>query len=480
MNRIPRTATLQERRRNALLVKLACLGLAGCSLAGASPPVPLHRTSAVITEILALGPHAGDCAACHTMHADGQAVAYPKALIGPDDNALCDQCHTTPWTGGSYPGTIVYSGSAHGQSPATIWPGPNPPARMEAGAQSKCVNCHDPHGWPDGLGLIPYLEVAREELLCNACHDGNPATTNVQWDMQKPFRHPVQDKTNVHTGPEESVPAEFGVSPLNRRHSECQDCHNPHVAYRDPFGALPAPALSKTNLGVSRVRVSNGGPGSLPAYSFSAGVDTLSAPLAEYQLCFKCHSSWTTQPVGQTDFALVLNPANPSYHPVEAPGKNPNIAPGAFVPGWSASSWTRCGDCHGSDNGLAAGPHGSIYPAILRASNTASPAQRAMDSSEICFICHAFDVYANNQAPSATLAASRWNPAASDKGHTFHVDLHRRPCYACHVTHGSTTQPHLIATGRVPGLIAYTETPTGGSCTPTCHSAETYAINYAR
>jgi hypothetical protein len=366
------------------------------------------------------------------------------------------------------------------QSAAMIWPGPVPPARMEAGADRKCVNCHDPHGLSDMLGPIPFLALGREEVLCNTCHDGNPATANVQVDMQKPFRHPVQDKTGIHTGPEESFPADFAASPINKRHSECQDCHNPHVAYRDPLGVPPGSALSKRNLGVSRVRVTNGGPGALPAYTFSAGVDTLSTPLAEYQLCFKCHSSWTTQPFGQTNLAVVLNPANPSYHPVEEQGKDLGIASASFTTGWSASSTTRCGDCHGSDTGMAAGPHGSIFPAILKASYTASSAPRGMNPTEICFTCHVYEVYADNSAPSTTLGASRWNQAAADSGHAFHVGDRQVPCYACHVTHGSTTQPHLIATGRVPGIVSYTETPTGGSCTPTCHGIETYTINYAR
>jgi hypothetical protein len=233
-------------------------------------------------------------------------------------------------------------------------------------------------------------------------------------------------------------------------------------------------------LGVSRVRVVNGGPGSLPAYSFSAGVDTLNTPLAEYQLCFKCHSSWTTQPVGQTDFARVLNPSNPSYHPVEEQGKDLGIASGAFVTGWSASSITRCGDCHGSDTGTTSGPHGSIYAAILKAAYTPSAAPHSMNSGEICFLCHTYGVYADNTTPPLTLAASRWNPAAADSGHAFHVGDQQVPCYACHVTHGSTSQPHLIATGRVPGIISYAETPTGGTCTPTCHGPATYSINYAR
>jgi hypothetical protein len=54
------------------------------------------------------------------------------------------------------------------------------------------------------------------------------------------------------------------------------------------------------------------------------------------------------------------------------------------------------------------------------------------------------------------------------------------PCFACHVTHGSTSQPHLIVTGRSPGLTGYAQTPTGGTCTSTCHAEQTWTANYAR
>jgi hypothetical protein len=35
-------------------------------------------------------------------------------------------------------------------------------------------------------------------------------------------------------------------------------------------------------------------------------------------------------------------------------------------------------------------------------------------------------------------------------------------------------------TGRNPGILSYSESPTGGTCTATCHVATTYNTNYAR
>jgi predicted CXXCH cytochrome family protein len=456
---------------------VAVLVLLG-SLASAAPP-RLPRSLEQVTKVLAQGPHAGDCESCHSQHGGGSAIPYEHALIGPDENTLCDGCHSVPWSGGSYPGTMGYNGSSHAWSPVAIWPGPDPPGRVEAGAAGKCLNCHEPHGWQDAAGLIPSLGLAREEKLCLACHDGSPATTDIRADALKPFAHPMTFYNDRHSGPTESSPSDFAISPLNRRHAECEDCHNPHTDRGDGGLRPPAPAASKVLLGASRVGVLNGAAGSAPSYTFISGSDTLTAPVTEYQLCFKCHSSWTTQPPGQTDFALVFNPANPSSHPVEDMGANRNINFAAFASGWSGTSIMRCGDCHGSELGPA-GPHGSTYRFILKGPYTASPTPRATASNELCFNCHAYDVYANATSPAVVQGASRFNQPAVTMGHADHVDTQQVPCYACHTTHGSVTQPHLIATGRIPGIAAYSETAGGGTCTPNCHGPRTYTVNYAR
>ncbi len=466
------------------LLALAAAGAMGAALPTLRPPLHpiLHapRTEAAIRRALAESPHAGDCEQCHTTHGDDQPTVYPNALTSPDDNALCARCHGTPWSGGSFAGDVLYRGTGHGASTGMIWPGPEPGMRIEIDAATKCLNCHDPHGWTDALGEIPQLAVAREERLCLACHDGSPAKTDIASELRKPYRHPTGDISGRHTGPTESQPADFGVSPLNNRHAECEDCHNPHVSRADGGSLDGTGDASKTTLGASRVLVQNGFAGQRPQYTFIAGQDTLTAPDAEYQLCFKCHSSWTTQPSGQTDLALELNPANASFHPVEAAGRNPNISAMAFAPGWSASSLTRCGSCHGSDFGSTAGPHGSSNPFLLRRPSPASSASRAMASDELCFSCHAYDVYANPAALPGTRAASRWNGPGVANGHAEHVGAAQVPCYACHVTHGSAQQPDLIATGRNPGMIAYTSTASGGTCTTTCHAVESYTLNYAR
>jgi hypothetical protein len=103
-----------------------------------------------------------------------------------------------------------------------------------------------------------------------------------------------------------------------------------------------------------------------------------------------------------------------------------------------------------------------------------------MSSNETCFQCHDANVYWNNSSLNTVKSNSRWNPPGFKEGHTYHVSSRSVPCYACHSSHGEATRPHLIVTGRNPGLTAYTETATGGTCSPTCHGSKTYTLNYAR
>ena len=461
---------------SAVILAFLALATAAPSAAAPTPPRPA-RALDLIRSALSHGPHAGDCERCHTMHAGPTGLPEPFALVGPGDNSLCVSCHSTPWSGGSHPDSWTYARSSHGSDPNAVWPGPDPYPRTEPDAGGKCVNCHDPHGWTDAQGTIPALRYAREEALCLRCHDGSPATANVAADFAKPYTHPI-GIAGMHADTLEDTPNAFGSAPENRRHAECEDCHNPHVASADPIPPA-APNLSRRNLGISRVRPIHGGPGAPPSYVFIAGSDTLSTPIAEYQLCYKCHSSWTVQPPGQTDLALVLNPANPSFHPVEAAGADPTIALGAFAPGWSPFSRVRCGDCHGSDFGISASAHGSNYRYILRRPYLPSTLPRIMDPDDLCFTCHAWTVYADPGAPESMRSASRFNAPGVAKGHAEHTAA-SVPCGACHVTHGSTTQRHLIAVSRSPGLLTFSETASGGSCTPTCHGPATWSVNYAR
>lgn len=417
----------------------------------------------------------GECAQCHDPHASRGGTStggpYPYLLFRANDTALCGTCHDAASPSEVYPGAAPWASSSHALSSVMVWPGPQPRGRPNDDA-GKCVNCHDPHGNADAAGLIPSQAHTREQELCLPCHDGSPAP-DVRAPFNAPFRHPI-GTAGRHLAGEGGDSARFGGA---NRHAECNDCHNPHRVARDAV-APRAPAASSRVAGVSRVKVSNGAPGTRPVYTW-VGAGDLAFP-AEYEVCFKCHSSWTTQPAGQSDLAVLLNPNNASYHPVQEPGKNRNIDPLAFVNGWTWDRLTYCSDCHGSDDTAVRGPHGSQYRSILKKDYAASSAPAPMAADDLCFQCHAWNTYANPAATDAEKRASRFNTPAASGGHTFHVALQGYTCYACHQSHGSVLRPALIATGRSPGVTAYTQASGGGACAATCHVSRTYAANYAR
>ncbi len=109
--------------------------------------------------------------------------------------------------------------------------------------------------------------------------------------------------------------------------------------------------------GASGVAVANGAAGTAPTYA-SRQTSTF-----EYELCFKCHSGFTTAARAGSghpsrwalDKGIELNPANVSYHPVEAAGKNQTTAMAA-EPRWHVALQAldlrdrrdvRCLNCHG-------------------------------------------------------------------------------------------------------------------------------------
>jgi predicted CXXCH cytochrome family protein len=417
----------------------------------------------------------GSCTQCHEPHSgrDGNASGGPheKALFAPNDNALCLTCHDRRSANGLFPGSVRWTQGGHALAASMYWPGPKARPSSDSG---KCVNCHDPHGTRDTTGSpVASLLVAQDDDLCITCHSGARAR-DVRTQFTKAYHHPIELRGR-HAAGEGADSSSFSATG-NQRHSECADCHNPHEL-RDGRGMTSAPEASERIAGVSRIQVTNSSAGMRPIYTWRGPDDRAFA--AEYEVCFKCHSSWTRQPPGQSDLAALTNPANPSYHPIQARGANEKINPLAFAYGWTDRSTVYCTDCHGSDDPQARGPHGSVYESILKRPYTASPLQRAMSPDEICFNCHSFEVYADPGAPEIVQRASRFN-GPQTSGHTFHVGVQQTPCYTCHETHGSTRYSALIVTGRLPGINSYTQTTAGGSCTATCHVTRNYSVNYTR
>jgi len=422
----------------------------------------------------------------------------------------------------------------------------------------KCATCHRGHA-----AQAPNLLVkGSQSALCLTCHDGTQATANVSAEYTDPsvpdnlpgnreyYSHDVE-AASTHTRSELD---EFGGQ--TNRHSSCADCHNSHKAKgTDSTQTLTGWTASGRLAGVSGVSVENGAAGSAPTYTFLDGLPTtLPDPVTlvedypvsrEYQLCFKCHSGFTTLPANNPlkpsrdalDKGVEFNPANASFHPVEAAGKNGTDAMTASLGGtspyklWdlSINSTVRCLNCHAGGAtdpaatpplplpGTSLAPHASSNRGILLENYrdrvlkpgvdvivggvvVDSAAYNAKDFA-LCYVCHA-------EAPFAPYSES--SNATNFSFHSKHLagmtgkgdggkDIDAAGdgqsnaiCAECHFRIHSTTNkvgeqggPRLVKfSPNVEPLVAG-GTPSwtlgatsGGSCTLTCHTKEHNGLEY--
>jgi len=318
-----------------------------------------------------------ECSSCHGPHV---VQAAAGAMISDPDNTknlwtgsmidFCLKCHDgAPPLAVTDSTTVVpykVSYPAVSLQFSPFFPGWNKSAFTSAGMATNvaagitCQTCHHPHGSNNArLNAFNYdnSTVYEEEKLCLACHNPTTGPTigapDIDTLLTKAYKHPVT-VMGIHQDTENS--SNLAYDPVSsKRHSECVDCHNPHEA--TPDGAS-APTASGKIKGVG-------------------GVDTNGATINpivnQYELCYKCHSTYTILPPGQKDKAFEFDITNPSYHPVEGMGKNTGIDLLAFIAPWTDASLVYCTDCHGNDDPTGAQClTGSANEHILRAPYTAN------------------------------------------------------------------------------------------------------------
>jgi predicted CXXCH cytochrome family protein len=423
----------------------------------------------------------------------------------------------------------------------------------------RCAVCHSGH-----QAQAPSLLIkSSQSALCLTCHGSaalggapaaysdpavpaNDAATRSYYSHDGVGTSSTSPKTTSHT---QAQLDEFSVSATGgtpNRHSECADCHNPHQAQGTPAADSTLTATgaawgaSGSLAGVSGVSVANNAAGAAPTYTFLNGVDNLVT--SEYQLCFKCHSGFTTltSNVGlkPTQYALdkgvEFNPANASFHPVEAQGTNQSVKMAASLAGTSpyklwnftTTSTIRCLSCHATSTipgptptatlpapGSALPPHTSVNRGILlrnyqdRVLKTAGAAYSSGDFA-LCYVCHAEEPFANASYPASA-------NATNFPFHGLHVsalmpygagtDINtpgsgggNAICAECHFRIHSTT--NAVGTQSINGSrlvnfapnvqplnlygtispIAWTPegAPGTGSCTLTCHGYQHNALKY--
>lgn len=311
------------------------------------------------------------CSSCHDAHDNTNG----KFLVASNEfSALCLDCHIdVDWASSSHStSTATWTGSGSdpwGHIGTPIAPSTFPPYANVA--QNACANCHDSHA--ANLGARPrLLKSAAEENNCLDCHNGNVATTDIQTDINKTYNHNVFGYNLVHDPNETAL--------IGTTHVECQDCHDPHAVTN---ATASAPLANGFISGVQGIDISG---------------NPVTIITNQYELCFRCHadnpvtSSPTPRQFGSNNVRLDFETTNGTYHPVVGVGQN--ASPRGLI-GHTASSVIYCTDCHASD-GAPSGPHGSIYPRILKANYNLNETTGLSDHSDatlttefaLCAQCH--------------------------------------------------------------------------------------------
>lgn len=387
------------------------------------------------------------CTTCHDPHDD----KFGKFLVMDNTQSrLCQSCHNLDeWTT-----------SAHATASASLAGSREVWDNLKAATvrQAACESCHRPH---NAGGKHRLLRHEAEEDNCLSCHDGTVAPANIRAELAKASVHPMNLATGIHNPKEDPR--------TMRPHVECVDCHSPHRALKGATARAPfLPAVMKGAAGAN----GSGSP--------------VSPALYEYQVCYKCHAganlvhaaAVVIRVIPNADLGQLFSPNNPSYHPIEAVGKNINV-PSLSQP-LTITSRIYCTDCHGSDSPEARGPHGSRNrPLLVRRYDTADNTPESPQAYALCYGCHERNSILGNQ---------------SFPLHRLHVVGEKAPCSACHDSHGnSATQvnaangTHLINfDSRIvqPSRIAGTGptfTDQGmfrGSCTLLCHNVDHVNFSY--
>ena len=398
------------------------------------------------------------CTSCHDAHAEYKGSPEGKFLTRPTrDSELCVSCHSTP------------ARASHFLTPRQFGAAQGNEQGYGSVAQAGCKACHRSHGADTKGRLLMRREAERDDAPCLRCHSGAVAGPDIASDMSKPYSHAVDggavhDAVEGRPGAERRLPE---ASPSAPRHAVCVDCHDPHEA--TGLRAASAPDAGGALAGVWGID--------------AAGRRTEPARY-EYEICFKCHAdsankrrrSATLPRSASADDNLrrVFDPGAASYHPVVAPGRNPDV-PSLRRP-YTTVSHVYCTDCHSSDSGPGAGgtgargPHGSVYPPLLERSYvTADPSVESPAAYALCYKCHDRDVLLSDRS--------------AFRLHRRHVVDERSPCSACHSAHGVSAlagnpvnNAHLIdfdTTVVQPNALGARQYVARGSrtgsCSLTCH-----------
>ena len=387
------------------------------------------------------------CTSCHDPHDD----SLGDFLVMPNQNSrLCVECHRKDG----------WSTSSHGQSNKS-WNGqgrnPWPNSKERSVSGNACRNCHETHQSGGGPMLLRH---ASEGENCAACHYGNVAGKDVMTSFEQISAHPVTRITQAHDPAESAVIAD--------RHVACSDCHDPHKPQDGRpgnSGIRPAPKVRGVDLNNSEQRPASRG----------------------YQVCLRCHGNspgkrtpQVRRQLDQNNVRAEIQPGNPSFHPIAAPGRNPDVP--SLIDPWNEQSMMDCVDCHNSNSaatsGGTQGPHGSSFePILVMNYETTDNTPESPYAYALCYNCHSRNSILNDE---------------SFQYHDKHIRDLRTPCSVCHDPHGvSVTQGNSVNNSHLINFDTTTVRPNqngllrfvdqgrfSGSCDLLCHGDNHSDENY--
>ena len=273
-----------------------------------------------------------------------------------------------------------------------------------------CGSCHVGHGSPRTRMMPTALN-----QMCLGCHSdegaratargkgilvGGDGLANIATEFNKTSRHPLDAAGQTSSRPV----SRRGISSSTSVPSAlvCSDCHDAHYTVK---------AAAWTPGGNQVKPIGNARHG----------------PSPEHDLCYRCHG--TTANTG-LDVQRLVRSANPSYHPVEAAGRNTDVP--SLIQPYTAQSIVACTDCHGSNDANGPrGPHGSTFEPLLRANyRTDSGQTETTYAYALCYRCH------NRTSILSETGSFRY--------HKKHIVDEKASCRACHNSHGSSQYSHLI------------------------------------
>jgi len=305
-----------------------------------------------------------------------------------------------------------------------------------------CPACHVGHG-ESGSPMLP----APQSELCLGCHGSQgkrdqavmrgragavPSPRLLSDTLAQPFVHPVDEHAFSRNEPGAVT---------------CTSCHSAHRGMSVNKSAGEISAVAKRS--------------------------PRNPMRTEFEMCLDCHARQGPPTGDPTDIGGLIDPRNPSFHPVKSPSKDG--APSVLTS--MAGREINCTDCHGNAaSGGARGPHGSPVKGILKVGYSATDGNAESEQAYgLCYSCH---------SRAAVLDSERFPQ------HRLHVTSVKASCSTCHNPHGSASLRALIRFDEKParsmvaptamtGQLAFvSDSPGSGACYLSCHGYEHAPATY--